>query len=81
MALGIAVLVTNAVAAGWGAVGWLRGNARAALAFWPLLRVAQASVTATVKVKVPDAVGIPARLPLDSNRSPGGRGPLARPKA
>jgi hypothetical protein len=44
MAVGIAVLVTNAVAAGWGAVGWLRSNARAALAFWPLLRVAQASV-------------------------------------
>jgi hypothetical protein len=44
MAVGIAVLVTNAVAAGWGAVGWLRGNARAALAFWPLLRLAQASV-------------------------------------
>jgi hypothetical protein len=44
MALGIAVLVTNAVAAGWGAVGWLRKNARAALVFWPLLRVAQACV-------------------------------------
>ena len=44
MALGIAVLATNAVAAGWGAVGWLRKNARAALVFWPLLRVAQACV-------------------------------------
>jgi hypothetical protein len=44
MALGIAVLVTNAVAAGWGAVGWLRKRARAALVFWPLLRAAQACV-------------------------------------
>jgi hypothetical protein len=44
MAVGIAVLVTNAVAAGWGAVGWLRKDARASLAFWPLLRAAQATV-------------------------------------
>ena len=42
--MGIAVLVTNAVAAGWGAVGWLRRDARASLAFWPLLRAAQATV-------------------------------------
>jgi hypothetical protein len=44
MALGIAVLVSNAVAAGWGAVGWARKDARAAIVFWPLLRVAQATV-------------------------------------
>jgi hypothetical protein len=44
MAVGIAVLVTNAAAAGWGAVGWLQTRARAALAFWPLLRAAQATV-------------------------------------
>jgi hypothetical protein len=44
MALGIAVLVANALAAGWGAVGWLRKRARASLVFWPLLRVAQATV-------------------------------------
>jgi hypothetical protein len=44
MGVGIAVLVTNAAAAGWGAVGWLRHNARAAIAFWPLLRAAQATV-------------------------------------
>jgi hypothetical protein len=44
MSLGIAVLVSNAVAAGWGAVGWVRKDARAAIAFWPLLRVAQATV-------------------------------------
>jgi hypothetical protein len=44
MALGIAVLVSNAVAAGWGAVGWARKDARASIAFWPLLRVAQATV-------------------------------------
>ena len=42
--LGIAVLAANAVAAGWGAVAWLRRNARAAITFWPLLRVAQATV-------------------------------------
>jgi hypothetical protein len=50
IALGIAVLVSNAVAAGWGAVGWLRKEARAALAFWPLLRVAQACVVAQAVV-------------------------------
>jgi hypothetical protein len=44
MAVGIAVLLTNAVAAGWGAIGWVRHNARAAIAFWPLLRAAQAAV-------------------------------------
>ena len=44
MVVGIAVLVSNAVAAAWGAIGWLRKDARASLAFWPLLRVAQASV-------------------------------------
>jgi hypothetical protein len=44
MALGIAVLVSNAVAAGWGAVAWLRKDARASIAFWPLLRAAQATV-------------------------------------
>jgi hypothetical protein len=44
MIVGIAVLVTNAAAAGWGAIGWLRKDARASLAFWPLLRVAQATV-------------------------------------
>jgi hypothetical protein len=44
MVLGIAVLATNAVAAGWGVVGWLRRDARSAIAFWPLLRAAQATV-------------------------------------
>jgi len=44
MIVGIAVLVSNAVAAGWGAVGWLRKNARASIVFWPLLRLAQAAV-------------------------------------
>ncbi len=42
--LGVAVLVSNAVAAGWGAVGWLRRDAGASIVFWPLLRVAQATV-------------------------------------
>jgi hypothetical protein len=44
MALGIALLLSNAVAAAWGAVGWVRKDARAAIVFWPLLRVAQATV-------------------------------------
>jgi hypothetical protein len=44
MVVGIAVLVANAVAAGWGAVGWVRRDARASIVFWPLLRVAQATV-------------------------------------
>src|SRR5688500_15507333 len=44
MALGIAVLLSNAVAAGWGGVAWLRRDARASIAFWPLLRIAQATV-------------------------------------
>jgi hypothetical protein len=44
MVVGIAVLLSNAVAAGWGAVGWLRKDARASIVFWPLLRVAQAAV-------------------------------------
>jgi hypothetical protein len=48
MVVGIAVLVANAVAAAWGAVGWLRKDARASLVFWPLLRVAQATVVVEV---------------------------------
>src|SRR5688500_8333524 len=44
MVVGIAVLASNAVAAAWGAVGWLRRDARASIVFWPLLRVAQATV-------------------------------------
>jgi hypothetical protein len=44
MVVGIAVLATNLVAALWGATGWLRKEARASIVFWPLLRLAQASV-------------------------------------
>ena len=44
MVAGIAVLATNLVAAGWGAIGWLRRDARASIVFWPLLRLAQATV-------------------------------------
>jgi hypothetical protein len=44
MVAGIAVLVANAGAAGWGAVGWLRRDAGMSIVFWPLLRVAQATV-------------------------------------
>jgi hypothetical protein len=44
MVVGIAVLATNLVAAAWGAIGWLRKDARASIVFWPLLRLAQAAV-------------------------------------
>jgi heme A synthase len=44
MWLGIGVLVSNLVAAGWGAVAWARKDARASIAFWPLLRIAQVFV-------------------------------------
>jgi hypothetical protein len=50
MVAGIAVLVTNTTAAGWGAVGWLRKEARMSIVFWPLLRVAQATVVVEVVV-------------------------------
>jgi hypothetical protein len=44
------VLATNLVAAAWGAIAWLRKDARAAIPFWPLLRVAQATVVVQVVV-------------------------------
>lgn len=50
MALGIGVLVSNAIAAGWGAASWLRKDARASITFWPLLRVAQGLVVVQVLV-------------------------------
>jgi hypothetical protein len=46
MALGIAVLATNATAGGWGAVSWLRHIP--SVWFWYFLRVAQAAVAAQV---------------------------------
>lgn len=46
MALGMGVLAANALAGGWGAVAWLRK--RPSVAFWPLLRLAQALVAAEV---------------------------------
>jgi len=48
MVVGIAVLATNLVAAGWGAIGWARKEARASIVFWPLLRAAQAAVVVQV---------------------------------
>jgi hypothetical protein len=48
MVLGIGVLAANAVAAGWGAATWLRKEARWSIAFWPLLRLAQALVAVQV---------------------------------
>jgi len=44
MVVGIAVLATNLMAAGWGVIGWLRKDAPASIVFWPLLRAAQATV-------------------------------------
>jgi hypothetical protein len=44
MVVGIAVLATNLVAAAWGAIGWARKDAHASIVFWPLLRLAQATV-------------------------------------
>src|SRR3954470_23091693 len=41
-AIGIGVLASNALAAGWGVVAWARKDP--SVAFWPLLRVAQAFV-------------------------------------
>lgn len=46
MAVGIAVLASNAVAGGWGAVAWLRKDP--SVWFWYLLRVAQAAVVVQV---------------------------------
>jgi hypothetical protein len=46
--VGIAVLASNLVAAVWGAIGWARKDARASIVFWPLLRVAQATVVIQV---------------------------------
>ena len=48
MWLGIGVLISNALAAVWGGVAWLRK--RPSVGFWPLLRVAQAFVTVQVLV-------------------------------
>jgi hypothetical protein len=44
------VLASNLIAAGWGAVGWVRKDAAASIVFWPLLRVAQALVAVQVVV-------------------------------
>ena len=46
MVAGIAVLVSNGAAAGWGAAQWMRGNP--SVWFWYLLRVAQAAVVVEV---------------------------------
>jgi hypothetical protein len=46
MAVGIAVLASNALAGGWGAVAWLRKDP--SVWFWYLLRVAQATVVVQV---------------------------------
>ena len=48
MWVGIAVLATNALAGGWGAVAWLRK--RVSGVFWYLLRAAQATVAVQVAI-------------------------------
>ena len=48
MAVGIAVLVTNAVAAIWGSVAWLRRIP--SVIFWYLLRIAQGVVIVQVAI-------------------------------
>ena len=59
MVVGIAVLATNLVAAAWGAIGWARKDARASLVFWPLLRVAQATVVVVARgASAPDGLHI-----------------------
>ncbi len=50
MWLGIAVLASNLVAGGWGAVAWLRKDP--SVLFWPILRVAQALTVVQVIVGV-----------------------------
>jgi hypothetical protein len=46
LVIGISVLATNLLAGAWGAIAWLR--ARPSVAFWYLLRVAQATVVLQV---------------------------------
>lgn len=44
MWVGIAVLASNLIAAAWGGIAWLRKDPRGAIVFWPLIRIAQATV-------------------------------------
>lgn len=46
--LGFAVLAANALAAAWGGIAWLRGDP--SVAFWYVLRVAQALVVVQVVI-------------------------------
>lgn len=50
MVVGIAVLATNAAAGGWGSICWFRKQP--SVAFWYLLRVAQAAVVVQVLLGV-----------------------------
>jgi hypothetical protein len=61
-ALGFATLAANVLAAGWGAVAWIRGLA--SVWFWYVLRVAQATVVLEVLLGV--ALLIDGRKPPDS---------------
>jgi hypothetical protein len=63
MAVGIAVLATNAVAAVWGSVAWLRQIP--SVVFWYLLRVAQAVVILQVALGLFLLIGEGDRAPDD----------------
>ena len=84
MVIGIAVLATNLVAGAWGAWAWIRQ--RPSVAFWYLLRVAQATVVLQVIAGTillllrPRGAGRPA-LPLRRAAAAGhpARGGRARP--
>src|SRR3712207_5030528 len=59
---GIAVLATNALAAAWGSVAWVRRDP--SVAFWYLLRVAQATVVLQTAIGV--ALLVTGREPPDA---------------
>ena len=63
MAVGIAVLATNAAAAVWGSVAWLRKVP--SVVFWYLLRVAQAVVILQVALGLFLLIGQGDRAPDD----------------
>ena len=63
MAVGIAVLASNAAAAVWGTVAWLRRSP--SVVFWYLLRVAQAVVVVQVALGLFMLIGQDRRAPDD----------------
>jgi hypothetical protein len=63
MAVGIAVLVTNAAAAIWGSAAWVRRVP--SVVFWYLLRIAQAVVVVQVALGLFLLIGQSRRAPDD----------------